>query len=97
MFQLTLIFGAVEVALRGGNEPVGSNLPKLKAADADPAPLASRASAGPEECPVKLRALSPQYYFVHDHRQVGERSHKGPRHFRNGTSTRRWNAVIDGE
>jgi hypothetical protein len=37
-----MVFGAVEVALREGNESISSNLPKLEATDANPISSASR-------------------------------------------------------
>jgi hypothetical protein len=33
-----MVFGAIEVALRGGDESIRSNLPNLEATDANPCP-----------------------------------------------------------
>jgi hypothetical protein len=41
-----MVFGAVEVALRGGDEFICSNLPKLEATDANPMSDASRIGIG---------------------------------------------------
>ena len=42
--QLTLVFGAVEVALRGGDESIRADLPDLEATDANFMPGAARSS-----------------------------------------------------
>jgi hypothetical protein len=41
VLQLALIIRGVELALGGGDKPIGSNLPTLEAADANPMPAPS--------------------------------------------------------
>src|SRR6266705_1462729 len=52
VLQLTLVLRAVEVALRGGDEPVGTNLPKLETTNADPVPFTSRPGVSAEQRPM---------------------------------------------
>jgi len=44
--QLTIVFGAVEMALRGGDESIRSHLPKLEATDAYRLSSTSRPGVG---------------------------------------------------
>ena len=57
VFQLPLVFRSIEVALRGGDESIRSNLPKLKATDANPMPSASWSGVGADQGPVVLSAI----------------------------------------
>jgi len=52
VLQLPLVFGSIEVALRGGDEPVRSNLPTLKATDANPMTTASWPIVSADQRPV---------------------------------------------
>jgi hypothetical protein len=42
-----MVFGAIEVALRGGDESIRSNLPNLEATDANPVSDALRSELMP--------------------------------------------------
>jgi hypothetical protein len=44
-----MVFGAIEVALRGGDESIRSNLPNLEATDANPVSGASRPGVGADQ------------------------------------------------
>ena len=50
-----MVFGAIEVALRGGDESIRSNLPNLEATDANPVSRASQPGVGAEQRPVILQ------------------------------------------
>jgi|HubBroStandDraft_2_1064218.scaffolds.fasta_scaffold1083606_1 hypothetical protein len=52
-----MVFGAIEVALRGGDESIRSNLPNLEATDANPVSGASRPGVGADQRPVMLNAV----------------------------------------
>jgi hypothetical protein len=52
VLQLTPIIGGIELALGGGDESIGSNLPTLEAADANPMPGPSRPGVGADQRPV---------------------------------------------
>lgn len=55
--ELTTVFGATEVALRGGDESIRSNLPDLEATDANPVSGPSRPGVGADQRPVILNAV----------------------------------------
>src|ERR1700681_871672 len=74
--QLTLIIGTIEVALRGGDESILSNLPKLEATDVNPMPGAPRPGVGADQRPVVLSTVILHKYVVHEHPHIRERGHE---------------------
>lgn len=58
MLQLPLVFGVVEVAVRGSDQSIRSNLPKLEATDAEPMSSASWSGVGADQRPVVLIAVT---------------------------------------
>jgi hypothetical protein len=64
------------VALRGGDESVRSNLPKLEATDADPMSGASRPGVGADQRLVVLNAVPLHKHLVHDQPHIRERGHE---------------------
>ena len=74
--QLAPIIGGVELALRGGDESIGSNLPTLEAADANPMSAPSRPGVGADQRPVVLSTIRPNTHVVHNYLQIRERGHE---------------------
>jgi hypothetical protein len=97
VLELTLVFGAIEMALRGSNESIRSHLPELEATDANPMSSASRSVVCADQSPVILSPITPHKHLVHDYSQIRERSHKGLSDFGDCGAPNRWRAIIDGE
>ena len=74
--QLTLIIGTIEVALRGGDESIRSNLPTLEAADANAMPGASRSGVRADQRPVELSRIILDKYLVKDQMHIRVRGHE---------------------
>src|SRR5581483_279596 len=92
-----LIFGIIEMALRGSNESICSHLPTFEAPDADAIPRASRSSVGAAQCPVVLSTVTSDTQLVHDHTQIRECGHERLSYFRDCTSSHRRRASVDGK
>lgn len=92
-----MVFGAVEVALRGGDESIRSNLPKFEATDANLMSSASRPGVGADQRPVVLSVVTLHKHLVHDHPQIRENSHERLSYFRDCAAPNRGSAIIDGQ
>ena len=69
-----MVFGAVEVALRGGYESIRSNRPKLEATAVQCLPARSLCRSTSSRT---QRAVTPRKHIVHDHPHIRERDHEG--------------------
>jgi hypothetical protein len=77
-FQLTLVGGSVKVALRLGDEPIGTDRPSLESADANPVAATTGSDVGTGQSPVVNDATALNKEVVHPHFQVREGGHKVP-------------------
>ncbi len=60
-------------------------------------PVPPRPGARADQCPVVLGIVTLPQHLVHDHPQIGERSHERLSYFRNCALPNRGSAPIDGE
>ena len=76
MLQWPLAFGAVEVALRGGDESIGPDLSDLEATDENFMPAAARPGVCADQRPVIFTTVPLREYVIHDHPHIRERGHE---------------------
>ena len=97
MFQLMLVSGAIEMALRLCNEPVFSDLPHFGAADTNSVSGPSGPSVGADQCPVVFRAVASDEDVVQKHLQIWKAGHESLRHLGDGLPPHCGSTAIHGE
>ena len=86
MFQLSLVGGSIEVALRPSNEPIRTDFPGLESADTDPVPSSARPAVCTGKRPMIKDALATNDEIVHENLQVRKRGHEPAGKLGNGIS-----------
>lgn len=94
---MAAVVGVVEVAVRDGDEAIGSKLPAFEAADADFASGAAGASVCAGEGPVIVGVLCMDAEIVHGDTEVRESGHERTRDFGDGIATDSGRSVVHGK
>ena len=97
MFELALVVGAVEIALRLCDEAVRRKLPKLESAEANAAAGSARASVGTDEGPMVSSAIALNDEVIHQQLQIGKRRYESLRHLSDGLPSNGRSAAVDSD
>src|SRR6266446_6190327 len=85
-FHLTLVVGAIELALRLRNESILSHPPLFEAAEPNPMPSSPRPVVSADKRPVVHRAVAFNTDVVHLQLHVRKRGHESLRHVVDGAA-----------
>ena len=93
--ELAFVGGTVEMALRLGDEAVGSDLPLLETANVNAAAGAVGAGVRADEGPMVFGEIAVKEDAVHEDLEIGEGGHEGSSGLGDGGAADRRSATID--